>query len=70
MENEKVVVEVPNTGINDYHLIEIFGGLLIISGIGVVVYVKKEKSNNKKGKKSQLLIVGSLLILIGVSVIE
>lgn len=43
MENEKVVVEVPNTEINDYHLIEIFGGLLIISGIGVVVYVKKRK---------------------------
>ena len=43
MENEKIVVEVPNTGINDYHLIEIFGGLLIISGIGVVVYVKKRK---------------------------
>ena len=43
MENEKVVVEVPNTGINDYHILEIVGGLLIISGIGVVVYVKKRK---------------------------
>ena len=31
--------------------------------------LKKEKNNNKKGQKSQLLIVGSLLILIGVSVI-
>ena len=43
MKNEKVVVEVPNTGINDYHIIEIVGGLLIISGIGVVVYVKKKR---------------------------
>ena len=31
--------------------------------------LKKEKNNNKKGKMSQLLIVGSLLILIGISVI-
>lgn len=31
--------------------------------------LKKEKNNNKKGKKSQLLIVGSLLTLIGISVI-
>ena len=31
--------------------------------------LKKEKNNNKKGQKSQLLIVGSLLILIGISVI-
>lgn len=43
MKNEKVVVEVPNTGINDYHIIEIVGGLLIISGIGVVAYVKKKR---------------------------
>ena len=43
IKNEKVVVEVPNTGINDYHIIEIVGGLLIISGIGVVVYVKKKR---------------------------
>lgn len=31
--------------------------------------LKRKENNNKKGKKSQLLIVGSLLILIGVSVI-
>lgn len=43
MENEKVVVEVPSTGINDYHVIEVAGALLILSGIGVVVYVKKKR---------------------------
>lgn len=43
MENEKVVVEVPNTGINDYHIIELIGGILIISGIGVVAYYVKKK---------------------------
>lgn len=31
--------------------------------------LKRKENNNKKDRKSQLLIVGSLLILIGVSVI-
>lgn len=43
MVNEKIEVEVPSTGINDYHIPEIVGSLLIISGIGVLIYVKKKK---------------------------
>ena len=47
MVNEKVVIEVPNTGSNDKYIIEIIGSLLIISGIGVFIYVKRK---NKKKK--------------------
>lgn len=43
MTDEKVVVEVPNTGVMDAHLIEIIGSLMLISGIGVIVYVKRKK---------------------------
>lgn len=43
MVNEKAIIEVPNTGITDYYLIEIIGGLLVISGIGVIIYVNKKK---------------------------
>lgn len=43
MTDEKVVVEVPNTGVMDAHLIEIIGSLMLIGGIGVIVYVKKKK---------------------------
>ena len=43
MVDEKVVIEVPNTGVNDYHIIELVGSLLILSGIGVIVYVKKKR---------------------------
>lgn len=43
MVDEKVVIEVPNTGVNDYHVIELVGSLLILSGIGVIVYVKKKR---------------------------
>jgi len=43
MVDEKVVVEVPNTGISEYPIVEIIGSLLIISGIGVIVYVKTKK---------------------------
>ena len=45
MVNEKVVIEVPNTGLNDYFVLEIISGLLMISGIGVIIYAKKK---NKK----------------------
>ncbi|MBQ8424454.1 MAG: hypothetical protein IJX17_00335 [Clostridia bacterium] len=45
MVNEKVIVEVPNTGLNDYFVLEIISGLLILSGIGVIIYAKKK---NKK----------------------
>lgn len=47
MTNEKVVVEVPSTGITDSHFIEIVGSLLTLGGIGVMVYVKKKKSNQE-----------------------
>ena len=43
MVDEKIVIEVPNTGVNDYHIIELVGSLLILSGIGVIVYVKKKR---------------------------
>ena len=43
MVDEKVVIEVPNTGVDDNHIAEIFGSLLILSGIGVIVYVKKKR---------------------------
>ena len=43
MTDEKVVIEVPSTGINDTHIIEIAGALLTLGGIGVIVYVKKKK---------------------------
>lgn len=45
MVDEKVIVEVPNTGITDSHIIEIVGSLLALGGIGVIIYVKKKKSN-------------------------
>ena len=45
MVDEKIVVEVPNTGITDSHIIEIVGSLLALGGIGVIIYVKKKKSN-------------------------
>ena len=43
MTDEKVVIEVPSTGINDTHIIEIAGALFVLGGIGVIVYVKKKK---------------------------
>ena len=42
MTDEKVVVEVPSTGITDTHIIEI-AGAFVLGGIGVIVYVKKKK---------------------------
>lgn len=47
MVDEKIVVEVPNTGITDSYIIEIVGSLLAIGGIGVIIYVKKKKTNKK-----------------------
>lgn len=47
MTDEKVIVEVPSTGITDSHFIEIVGALLTLGGIGVIVYVKKKKSNQE-----------------------
>ena len=45
MVNERVVVDVPNTGNNDYYIPEIIGGLLIMFGIGFGAYVIKRKKN-------------------------
>ena len=44
MVDEKVVIEVPSTGIEDYRIVELMGSLLILSGIGVIVYVKKKRN--------------------------
>lgn len=43
MVNEKVIVEVPSTDSHDYYIVEILGSILIISGIGVAIYVLKKK---------------------------
>ena len=43
MVDEKIIIEVPNTGVEDYHIIEIISSVLILSGIGVIVYVTKKK---------------------------
>ena len=43
MVDEKIVIEVPNTGVEDYHIIEVVSSLLVLSGIGVIVYVIKKK---------------------------
>ncbi len=43
MLEEKVIVEVPSTGIINFHLTEIAGALLIITGIGAIIYDKKKK---------------------------
>ena len=43
MVNEKVVIEVPNTGLNDYHIYEIISGVLVLSGLGVIIYAKKKR---------------------------
>lgn len=41
--NEKVIVEVPNTGLNDSYIIEIISVLAIITGIGAIIYGKKKR---------------------------
>ena len=42
MVNEKVIVEVPITGINEYPVIYIVSGILLLSGIGIIIYAKKK----------------------------
>ena len=37
------IVDVPNTGINDYHIIDIIGLAFIIGGIGFLIYEKTKK---------------------------
>ncbi len=43
MTNEQVIIEVPNTLLNNNYLIEIIGTLLIILGIGVIINENKKK---------------------------
>lgn len=47
MVDEKIIIEVPNTGITDSHIIEIIGSLIALGGIGVIIYVKKKNNKNK-----------------------
>ena len=43
MVNEKVIVEVPNTGLNNHYIYEIVSAILVLSGIGVIIYAKKKR---------------------------
>ena len=44
MVDEKIVIDVPNTGVEDnYYIIQIIGGLVALSGIGVVIYANKKR---------------------------
>lgn len=45
IETSLINIKVPSTGLNDYHVVEILGGLLILSGLGVAIYVNKKKKN-------------------------
>ncbi len=45
IETSLVNIKVPSTGLNDYHIIEVLGSLLVISGLGVAIYVRKKKKN-------------------------
>ena len=47
MTDEKVIVEVPSTGITESHFIEIVGTMFILGGIGAIIYVKKKKQNQE-----------------------
>ena len=46
MVDERIEIEVPNTGITDYYVLENISILLIIFGIGVISYAYKKR--NKK----------------------
>lgn len=45
MTDEKVIVEVPKTGITDFKLIYIFGTTFIIVGVGILIHVKTKRKN-------------------------
>ncbi len=45
--NEKVVVDVPKTGLDDTYILEIVCGIMIIVGIGGFVYVFNQKKKKK-----------------------
>ena len=38
------VIEVPNTGVNDSHIIDIIGLVFITGGVGFIIYDKKRKT--------------------------
>lgn len=46
MTNEKVIIEVPITGVTDYYIPEIAGAILILTGIGAIVYGEIKKRKN------------------------
>ena len=43
MVNEKLIIEVPITNINEYPIIELVSSILLLGGIGVLFYVQKKK---------------------------
>ena len=43
MVDEKIEIEVPNTGIQNFYILESIMGLVLATGIGVIVYAKKKK---------------------------
>ena len=43
MKDEVVTIDVPNTELNDTYLVEIVGSIMIILGIGVIIYEAKKK---------------------------
>lgn len=43
MVDEKIEIEVPNTGIQNFYILESIMGLVLATGIGVIVYAKKRK---------------------------
>lgn len=43
MVNEKLIIEVPITSINEYPIIELVSSILLLGGIGVLFYVKTKK---------------------------
>ena len=45
--NEKVVVEVPKTGLDDTYVLEIISGILVAIGIGGVIYGFNQKKKKK-----------------------
>lgn len=45
--NERVIIEVPDTGLNESYIIELMGCVLIFVGIGGVIYVVKKNTKEK-----------------------
>ena len=40
---DELIIEVPNTELNDYHIPEVIGIGLMLLGIGVLIYEEKRK---------------------------